>query len=614
MVYSLRSMIQTRWYAAAAFAAAITSGFLWYVFPDVGEWALLPAVMICLPMILIWSRENVLKPGVHVAVLIFMITATVGIWTSYNTSMAVDKVWVLLGAILLFYAAAYQPFENIPFVILTLGIIGGLFAIYFSLTYDWRANPVDTAIVNQIGAQWMNFRPNFQFPALLDDIAGGIFAVLLPLMSALCAYGIQMKETKFTLPSAVAGMLIFTGLLLSGLRAAWGAIAAAILLTLLLVVLQPKLLRYSRKVFRNVTGAFLLLCVIGAIVLFGIISGDILPGLQSNAFIGSIRSRFGLFRDGIDLAGDVFLIGGGLAAFPGLYSRYVLGILDYYYAYSHNLYLDILIEQGVLGLISFLTISFFSLWKLSMHRFNPLHKFDRYDIFTTGVMVSLLTLMIQGVFENSLYGIRATPFVFLFQGLAFSVVHLDRRVEFNELVGTLSVNRKRTYAAYAAGAVLTLSLFVVFNKPLFANIYANLGVVRMAKVELKGWPESRPDQMIYEDGSLTVASEHLYKALEFHPLNRTANYQLGRIEMERRNYQKAIEYFERAFSQDQHYHGIRKNLGYSLVFDGQIEKAHQILRDISEAEYEMTIYNWWWGTQGRDDLANYAMQFVNTIP
>jgi tetratricopeptide (TPR) repeat protein len=551
---------------------------------------------------------------VHIAVLFFLITAAVGTWTSYNTSMAGGKVWILLGAIILFYAAAYQPHENTPFVILTLGIIGGMFAVYFALTYDWRANPVDTGVVNQIGAQWMDFRPNFQFSALLDDIAGGIFVVLLPLMIALCAYGNQMKLAKFTLPGAAAGMLIFTGLLLSGLRAAWGAIAAAILLTVLLVVMQPRLLRYSRKVFRNVTAASLLLCVIGAIVLFGIISGDILPGLQSNAFIGSIRSRFGLFRDGIDLAGDVFLIGGGLAAFPGLYSRYVLGILDYYYAYSHNLYLDILIEQGVLGLISFLTISFFSLWKLSMHRFNPLHKFDRYDIFTAGVMVSLLTLLIQGVLENSLYGIRATPFVFLLQGLAVSVVHLERRVEFNGIVRPLSVSRKRTYAAYAAGAVLTVSLFVIFYKPLIANIYSNLGVVGMAKVELEGWPESRPDQMIYEDGSLTAASEHLYKALEFHPLNRTANYQLGRIEMERRNYQEAIEYFERAYGQDQHYHGIRKNLGYSLVFDGQIEKAHRILRDISEAEYEMTIYNWWWGTQGRDDLANYAMQFVNTIP
>jgi hypothetical protein len=50
------------------------------------------------------------------------------------------------------------------------------------------------------------------------------------------------------------------------------------------------------------------------------------------------------------------------------------------------------------------------------------------------------------------------------------------------------------------------------------------------------------------------------------------------------------------------------------VFNGQIEKAHQILREISEAENEMRIYNWWWGTQGRDDLANYAIHFVNTIP
>jgi tetratricopeptide (TPR) repeat protein len=241
------------------------------------------------------------------------------------------------------------------------------------------------------------------------------------------------------------------------------------------------------------------------------------------------------------------LLGGGLAAFPGLYSRYLLGIQDYYFAYSHNLYLDIVIEQGVLGLISFLAITLFSLWKLSTHRFNPLHKFDRFDILTTGVIISLLTLLIQGVLENSLYGIRATPFVLLLQGLAFSVVQPERRVDMTDEVQPGTVHRKRIKAAYAAGATLLICLLVIFYKPLAANLYANLGVIRMAQVELAGWPENRPETRIYEDGSLDAASEYLHKALEFRPFDRTANYHLGRIQMERRNYKQAIEYFRTSF-------------------------------------------------------------------
>jgi hypothetical protein len=230
---------------------------------------LLPAIVVCLPFILYLSRDVVLKPGFHVVVLIFLITAAIGSWTSYNSSMAGDKFWILLGAVFVFYAAVYQPFKNLPVVFLILGVIGSLFAVYFSLTYDWRTNPVDTAVVNQIGARWMDFRPNFQFRALLDDIAGGIFAFLLPLIGALFICGIQTKANRITLMSAAAVVLISMGLLLSGLRAAWGALAAGMVLTLLLIILQPKLLHYSKNTFRYITAASLLLFVIGGVLLFG---------------------------------------------------------------------------------------------------------------------------------------------------------------------------------------------------------------------------------------------------------------------------------------------------------------------------------------------------------
>jgi lipopolysaccharide biosynthesis regulator YciM len=167
---------------------------------------------------------------------------------------------------------------------------------------------------------------------------------------------------------------------------------------------------------------------------------------------------------------------------------------------------------------------------------------------------------------------------------------------------------------YGTGTLVLIGLLVGFHRPIAALWYGNLGSIEMAKVELRNWPENRPETHIYEDGSLDLAIHYFQKALGYHSQNRAANYRLGRIAMERRDFPTAVEYLERAFLQDQHYHGIRKNLGYAYVFIGQIEAAYPILGEINEAEYEMRLYNWWWSLQGRDDLAAYAMKYVDTIP
>jgi len=603
--------VHNRWYALAVLIAAFTSGFFWYALPTSSLLLALPVGVATSGLILNSRKENLHLPIlVHSALIVFLVTAGFGVWAAYDSANAFDKFKILIGAVLIFYATVYQPKENKWFVFAIIGIISSLYSIYFIFTYNWRTHPVDTALVNQLGSIWMDIRPEPLFPPILDDIAGGVFAVLAPITVLLFFYGWRTKQRKVIILCMFAAVVTLTGLFMSGLRAAWLGLGVGIVLTGFLLVAQNIAFRFSGKTFRVFAVLFMLFLIAGGVLFIGVLSGDLFPGVQAYSLYWEVRSRFSLFRNAFDLVGDYFLLGGGLRSFPGLYSTYILGIFDFFLDYSHNTYLDLMIEQGIFGLLSYLSIIFAGLWLLMTHRFNPLAKFDERDTFTALTMIGLFTLIIQGLLENSLYGVRGTPFVLLLPALAFMISNSSNRIVTHEYKRIVSLRVK----GFIACSIFAGSLLIAFHKPLISSFYANLGSIRLAQVELQEWPVNRADSHIYIDGSVDKPVEFFYRALDNHADNRTANYQLGRIAMERHEFLTAIGYLERAYTQDQHHHGIRKSLGYSYVFSGQIEAAHPVLAGIEEAKYEMTIYHWWWGTQGREDLAKYALQFVESVP
>jgi hypothetical protein len=65
-------------------------------------------------------------------------------------------------------------------------------------------------------------------------------------------------------------------------------------------------------------------------------------------------------------------------------------------------------------------------------------------------------------------------------------------------------------------------------------------------------------------------------------------------------------YLEKARNEAPGYRGIIKTLGYCYVWLGNLEKAQLLLTQIPEAEHELNVYIWWWGTQGRPDLSEKA--------
>ena len=68
----------------------------------------------------------------------------------------------------------------------------------------------------------------------------------------------------------------------------------------------------------------------------------------------------------------------------------------------------------------------------------------------------------------------------------------------------------------------------------------------------------------------------------------------------------AVSHLELAFASDPDHRGVRKSLGYSYVWSGNFERGLSLLAEVPEARQELGVYEWWWGVQGRADIAENA--------
>jgi hypothetical protein len=130
----------------------------------------------------------------------------------------------------------------------------------------------------------------------------------------------------------------------------------------------------------------------GLIALF-----DRLPGLASG------ESRLDLATSAGKLIEDYPFTGGGLRSFPGLFSQYIMVTPYFLFAYSHNFYLDIILEQGFLGGLALLVLILGSAIILARQILV-----DREDhqlkILGEAVFIGLIVILVHGLVDDALYG------------------------------------------------------------------------------------------------------------------------------------------------------------------------------------------------------------------
>lgn len=536
-------------------------------------------------------------------IIIFLATAWVGYWAAYDETSAWNKAWLIVLAVLLYYALAAQPKENLFWVSLLFFCVGVGVSLYFLLTYDFVAAPRKLEFVNRIGTWLMGHRPHIGWDMLHPNYMSGIAAITAPLI-LYPAWEIRKNSAQrkfffvlFVLPTL--SILVFAVLMATS-RGVAMAIFSGMGVGLLWQFLQFN--GFKQRVQLEAVFPLLVLVYLGVIVVV-LYTG---PAHSTGAFSGNYYygdgSRAELATRSLYLLEDFAITGGGLGAFPGLYSRYLLDIPHFNVSNSHNVFLDVAIEQGILGGASYLLMYLISIWSVS--RTLTQASTTGESVYRGTLLFSLVVAFAHGMVDDYLYNGYGTLLSLFLVGLSMPGVQLERRAQ---------PQRHKLNPRIVGGGLFALAFLLALHPAKIQSIwYANLGAVQLSKVELDGFPEkgwSEPGIV----PRLAVASRTLQTALRFDPDNRTANQRLGLILMLDQDFETACRHLVAAYQGAPDHRGLFKSLAYCYVWSGKMEKAGPLLSQIPEAREEMGVYVWWWETQGRADVSENALTALHLL-
>jgi O-antigen ligase len=572
---------------------------MWYLKPGWGAWLLFFPL---LPWIIrmLSGRSPVKRTYFDLLLLVFLLSAGVGVWAAYNQQAALAKFWQIVASIFLFYALAGQPKKNLWIVCGILSGLAALLSIYFLLSYDFSAQPADIALLNRFARVWVSFRPALPPPDLNSNMFGGIMAVLFPFIIAFGVLARKGKRTEMVFLAVTFGFIALAGLLMTSSRGAWAALAAGIALWLLWEAsrwLSGGRQRRQRTLF----AAIFLACMAGMTFLAAtkldllVAWADKLPGANS------AESRLEIARNTISLVKDFPFTGGGLASFSGLYSRYVLLIPNILFGYSHDLYLDLAVEQGLLGLVLVLILFAGSLVLTVASKVDPIIRW--------AILAGMVVFVLHGFVDDALYGVRGTALLFFLPGMSFASSQIDKELSPVHPDKTHSFWSELVLVLAPVGAILIFFLVSGMGESAW---FANLGAVRVARIELSDYPLGvrNPGKDISTD---SPAVSDLKRAITLNPNERTAQQRLGLIALDRQNFQEAIAHLESAYQVDPGNRNVRKALGYAYGWSGNPQKAMFLLTGLPETGKELREYTFWWQAEGRGDLARASGTLADTI-
>ena len=606
----MREVVKSSWFARFDLLLVIVSGVAWLFWPDYAGSS--PLLLLFLPWVLrLIAREFPYhRTKFDWLVLLFLITTWVGFWASYDGSAALNKAWLITTSVFLFYALSAQPEENITWITGGLFVIGVGVSVYFFFTHNFIDEPRKIEALNQIGILWTNIRPQLPWPSIHPNYVSGVAA-----LTGIFGFHPLQKSSQGNLVRAgiLAGFfVILLALVVATSRGIWMALggAAGVWLLWKVVNLNGIKPRPGKEAFFPIL-VLIYLCVVVAVLYAG-------PANSPSSIAGSpdygVGSRAELFTRSLYFLGDYPITGGGLAAFPGLYSQYMLGIPYFYVINSHNLFLDVFIEQGILGGVAFLLIYLVCIWRVS----KAIVQVESPEIhfFKWLVLLALVIAVVHGMVDDYLYNGKGAVLSLFLIGVSMLATKDDVQHSMTDKRAQMSPKPvARQWYTFVLLAGLLVVAGINFNN-LRAMWYANLGAVQLAKVELDGFPETGWAGPAIV-ARLDQADASLHTALELDPLNRTANHRLGLISMLQRDFSLAVVYLNNAHAQAPRHRGIIKSLGFSYAWLGETDHAVSLLKEIPEAKNELDAYYSWWREQGREDLSEKAIklrQALETLP
>ncbi|MHB1319117.1 MAG: O-antigen ligase family protein, partial [Anaerolineae bacterium] len=590
-----RETLPTLELALALIAAALwytTGGAVWYRETGIGLWP----VLLLLPL---WPLHRLARgrraglSGMGLWMIVFLLTACVSVWVSYDRQIALAKLGLLLGAAGVGTAMAHQSTRRQIYITLAVLALAGVgLSLYSLMSSDWAAQEAKYTQLAQIGRAVSGLLPVLSGHRITPNVVGGMLAVLVPLIIPLLTIRAELWTGFASGRAGRAGRALWgiglavmlLALVLSASRGAWLGLAGALAGWGLWRWLGHMAGRYQSGWKRRV-GGFLLFVLAG--ITAALIAGYVillfeLPGSDA------LANRLRLLSQGLDLAQDYPYTGVGLGLFTVPFSVYTLWIHVGYIVYSHNTFVDLLVEQGAVGLVSLLL-----LWG------HGLSCFARYrarasrglGLVMEAAVASWATLVLHGFADDVLYGSRGVLLLFVPTGIllasAARACHEERRIAASEPDSAPALESPAV-AAYPV-SWLTMAvvgvvavLLLTEGHPLTAW-YANRGAIEQTRVELQLYDPERFAELemdeVRRQVNLDAAIALLAQAATV-PAHPTAPRRLAAIYLARGSYGDALNVMQASWDSGNRDDGTRLLYGDALVANGQPSGVAQVIRGV----------------------------------
>jgi O-antigen ligase len=543
-----------------------------------------------------------LRTGMEIPGLVFLISAGLATWISYDRGIAFLQFERFVAAGVLFYAVAGRKIKTeddsgaqrkeveLRWIAAGILILAAGLAIYWPLHQDYRSLDNKLFPITNL-LDWIPMHlPALPGPYLHHDVVAGALILALPLGFGLVIDARRRRAEPQARLGAAAILIVLAGLLLTISWGAWIGLVVAVGLTFFVVIQRHWLFAPARRVVLWVVVVLGGLAVIEVLLLSG--RADRLVG-QISHLNSALQSRTTVWAGGLDLIGDYLYTGSGLMSTSRVFSIYELLIWVPYQNNLHNLFLEIWLEQGILGEIALLSI----LGVLVVWAWKALSGVQKTYSSTQSILgwaglTGVLAITVHGLVDVVFYAERTAPLVGLILGFAYlttpsSITAVSVRSEY----------QGRYLRIGLTAFVAFLVLLGLFYRPIVSSFYANLGVIEQTRLELSNYdPDNFQNNTLDQVRgrlSLSGVQDLLLKSLRWNPENRVALLRLGDIALSRGDEASAQASLQAAWDDGYRDNRMRLLYGDLLVMQGQVQRAASVQHGVNWAVDRMSGQAWY---------------------
>ena len=340
------------------------------------------------------------------ALVYIIITISGGILSfSIADSIPIALIYTLfISVVFLFIILVKNPLA-LKTILLTAAVAAlgtALFGIYQYLTGNIEVGWIDS----EMFAGMVRIYSTFENP----NVYGEYLLFMIPLSLVLF---FSTRRWLYKLLWAGAGLLMVVAMMLTMSRGCWIGLAVGVFVYFLIA---------DRR--------FLWLFFAAVVIMPFVLPESIMVRLLS---IGNLEDSSSLYRLFIwlgtfSMLKDYWLTGVGLGtqAFSGVYSAYAYnGIIA---PHPHNLYLNIISETGIAGLLTFVWSAVAGMKNSISTAFSG-SGFKRH--MGAGLAAAFTGFFVQGIFDNVFYNYRMVLIFWMFVAMSFALAMINKKVDEN---------------------------------------------------------------------------------------------------------------------------------------------------------------------------------------